>query len=66
MSKKTAWAIKTFRNNFVNRPPQMYWEADRVMLFRTKKQAMDWLVASIYWSPKAKVVRVTITIKENE
>jgi len=64
MSKKTAWAIKTMRNTFVNRPPQMFWEADRVLLFRTRKQAQTWLENSIYWSPKARVVKVQCIIKE--
>ena len=64
MSKKLSWAIKTQRGNFVNRPPLIHWEADRVLLFRTKKQAQEWLEKSIYWGPKAQVVRVTVTVKE--
>ena len=64
MSKKQAWAVKTNRNCFVNKPPQFYWEADRTLLFRTKKQAETWLAANNFWSSKAEVVKVTVTVKE--
>lgn len=64
MSKKTAWAIKTKRDNFVNRPPQQFWEADRTLLFRTRKHAETWLQNNNYWGPKAEVAKVTVTVKE--
>ena len=64
MSKKVAWAIKTKRDNFVNRPPQFVWEADRTLLFRTRKQAETWLINNSYWGPKAHVTKVTHTVKE--
>lgn len=64
MSKKTAWAIKTKRDYFVNRPPEFYWEADRTLLFKTRKQATNWLSANNYWGNKAVVVKVTVTVKE--
>ena len=64
MSKKTAWAIKTKRNYFVNYAPTQFWEADRTMLFRTRRQAQAWLKENQFWALKADVVKVTITVKE--
>lgn len=64
MSKKIAWAIKSSRDNFVNRPPEYFWEADRTMLFRTRKQAQLWLDGQQFWKGRASVVKVVITIKE--
>lgn len=64
MSKKVAWAIKTSRNTFVNQPPQQFWEADRTLLFRTRKQAQTWLSNSNYWGKKAEPVKVTVIVKE--
>lgn len=64
MSKRTAWAIKTKRDYFVNKPPQHYWEADRTLLFRTRKQAETWLAANNFWGGKAEVAKVTVTVKE--
>lgn len=64
MSKKVAWAIKTRRDTFVNQPPQNFWEAERTMLFRTRKQAQTWLGNSHYWIKKGEAVKVTVTIRE--
>lgn len=64
MSKKTAWAIKTKRDYFINKPPQFYWEADRTLLFRTRKQAETWLAVNNFWEGRAAVVKVTVTVKE--
>lgn len=64
MSKKTAWAIKTTGNSFVNRPPEFYWEADRTLLFRNKRQAEAWLANNPYWTGRGEVVKVTVIIKE--
>ena len=64
MSKKIAWAIRTNRNTFVNQPPQQFWEADRTLLFRTRKQAQTWLSNSHYWGKKAEPVKVSVIVKE--
>lgn len=65
MKRQHCWAIKRKVGGFVLSPiNREYWEADRTMLFRTKKQAEAWLLSNAFWNPKAYVVRVTITIKE--
>ena len=64
MKKTYCWGIKIRRGGFVNYPPREYWEADRTMLFRTKKQAEGWLASNQFWNPKAEVVRVLVTVKE--
>lgn len=64
MAKRIAWAIKTKRDYFVNKPPQFYWEAERTMLFRTRKQAYAWLASNNFWGKRAEVVKVVFSIKE--
>lgn len=64
MSKKTAWAIRTKRDYFVNRPPDFYWEADRTLLFRNRKQAQVWLDNNPFWTGRGQVVKVSVVIKE--
>lgn len=65
MKKQNAWALKNKTNGFVKSPlTKHFWEADRTLLFRTKKQAEAWLASNTFWNPKAEVVRVVITIRE--
>lgn len=64
MKRMHCWALKIKRGGFVQTQPREYWEADRTLLFRAKKQAEGWLSSNLFWNPKAEVVRVTITIKE--
>jgi hypothetical protein len=64
MARREAWAIKTKREYFVNYPPREYWEADRTMLFRTRRQAQAWLKENQFWALKGEVVKVIVTVKE--
>jgi hypothetical protein len=48
----------------VNRPPEFYWEADRTLLFRNRKQAEAWLANNPYWTGRGEVMKVTVIIKE--
>jgi hypothetical protein len=64
MSKKMAWAIKTKKDNFVNRLPEFHWEAERTMLFRTQRDAERWLKGQPYWEGRAEPCRVKVTIEE--
>lgn len=64
MKRVHCWAIKIKRGGFVNMQPVNYWEADRTLLFRTKKQAESWLASNLFWNPKGEVVKVTLTVKE--
>lgn len=64
MKRKICWAIKIKNGGFVNFPPREYWEADRTMVFRTKKQAEGWLASNQFWNPKGTVVKAVITVKE--
>jgi hypothetical protein len=63
--KKKCWAIKLKNGKgFVNRMPEHYWEAERVLLFKSQKQAESWLMSNQFWTPKAEVKQVTVTVKE--
>jgi hypothetical protein len=65
VKRQHCWALRIKSGKFVNAPiVQNFWEADRTLLFRTKKMAEAWLSSNKFWNPKAYVVRVTITIKE--
>ena len=64
MKRHHCWAIKIKRGGFVNAQPTHYWEADRTLLFRTKKQGESWLSSNQFWNPKAEVVKVTLIVKE--
>ena len=64
MKKNNCWAIKIKGGKFVNRAPDQFWEADRTLLFRTRKQAQSWLSSNAFWNPKGEVVKVTVTVKE--
>ncbi len=65
MKRIQCWAIKSKRGGFVNSQPINYWEADRTMLFRTRKQAQAWLASNHFWALKGDVVKVVMTIREN-
>lgn len=65
MKKKFCWALKIKYGKFVNQPIlHNYWEADRTMLFRTKKFAQEWLDRDPFWKGRAEVVKVMMTVKE--
>jgi hypothetical protein len=62
---KSCWAIKIKRGGFVQAQPREYWEADRTLLFRNKKQAEAWLSSNRFWNPKGEVVKVNVNIEES-
>lgn len=66
MTRTEAWAIQTKKGNYVNFPNHNlpYFEAYRIITFRTRKQATEWLANDRYWHNKAVVVPVIITTKE--
>lgn len=64
MKRTICWGIKIRRGGYVNAQPREYWEADRTLLFRTKKQAEAWLSSNRFWNPKGEVVRIVIIVKE--
>ena len=66
MTKTTGWAIKTKRGNYVNFPVVNLplFEAFRIITFKTRKQALQWLENDRYWHDKASVVPIVITTKE--
>lgn len=66
MTKVHAWAIQTKHGKYVHFPTVNLptFEAYRIITFKTRKQARDWLANDRYWCDKAVVVPVTITIKE--
>ena len=64
MKRTICWAIKIRRGGYVNSQPSHYWEADRTLLFKNKKQADAWLASNQFWNPKGEVVKVVLTLKE--
>lgn len=66
MTKVTGWAIQTKRGSFVNFPlcNLPAFEAYRIITFKTRKQASEWLANDRYWNNKAIVVPIVITTKE--
>lgn len=64
MKRIQCWGIKNKQGKFVLAPIRDYWEADRTLLFRTRKQAQAWLLSNQFWNPKGEVVKLTITVKE--
>lgn len=66
MTRTEAWGIKLKRGKFVNFPTQNlpYFEAYRIITFRTRKQAQEWLDNDKFWQGKAEVVPIVITTKE--
>jgi hypothetical protein len=69
MTRTEAWAIKTNRGKFVNFPITNLpsFEAYRIITFRTRKQAQQWLDNDRFWNGKATVVPVIIrTVERGE
>lgn len=66
MTRVEAWAIQTKQGKFVNFPHcnLPHFEAYRIITFKTRKQAREWLANDKFWYDKAIVVPVTITTKE--
>jgi hypothetical protein len=66
MTKVQAWAIQTKQGKFVNFPHcnLPYFEAYRIITFRTRKQAKEWLEKDRFWNNKATVVPIVISTKE--
>ena len=64
MKRTICWGIKIKRGGFVNAQPVNYWEPDRTLLFKSKKQAEGWLTGNQFWNPKAEVAKVVLTVKE--
>lgn len=65
MSKINAWALQTKQGKFINFPHHNlpYFEAYRIMTFRTRRQAAEWLANDRFWNNKAEPVMITITTK---
>lgn len=66
MTRTEAWGIKTKQGKFVNFPVYnvAMFEAYRIITFRTKRQAQEWLNNDKFWSGKAEVVPLVITTRE--
>lgn len=65
MTRTECWAIKTRQGNFVHLPVTNFvFEGYRIMTFRTRKAAQQWLDNDRYWKDKSTVVPITITTKE--
>lgn len=66
MTRTKAWAIKTRLGKYVNFPVTnlAFFEAYRIVTFRTRRQAQEWLDNDKFWCGKAEVVQVVITTKE--
>lgn len=66
MTKVRGWAIQTKRGSYVHFPVVSLaaFEAYRIINFRTRKQAQQWLDNDRYWHDKATVVQIVITTKE--
>jgi hypothetical protein len=66
MTRTKGWAIQMKRGGFVNFPHSdlPYFEAYRIITFKTQKQAKAWLANDKFWHDKAIVVPIVITTKE--
>ena len=65
MKRIECWAIKIKGGKFINRMwTPNYWEADRVLTFRTKKFAKQWLKENPFWENRGEIVKVTVVTKE--
>lgn len=65
MKKTRCWAIKNNMGKFVNRSlDEKFWEADRTLLFRTRKYAQAWLNSNPYWNGRATIVKAIVTVRE--
>lgn len=66
MNKIQAWAIKTKTGKYVHFPGAnlAIFEAYKIITFRTRRQAAQWLENDRYWCDKANVVPIVITTKE--
>ena len=65
MKRIECWAIKVKGGKFINREwINNFWEADKVLTFRTRKDAKKWLEENPFWRGKGEVVKVTVTVKE--
>lgn len=66
MTRTNAWAIQTKHGKFVNFPYTNLpaFEAYKIVTFKTRAQAKQWLDNDKYWHDKATVVPIVITTKE--
>lgn len=66
MTRTKGWAIQTKTGKFVNFPHSNlpHFEAYRIITFRTRSQANEWLANDRFWRDKAIVVPIVITTKE--
>lgn len=66
MARTKGWGIKTTQGRFVNFPNHNvpYFEAYRIVSFKTRKQAQEWLDNDRYWRDRAFVVPIVIHTKE--
>ena len=66
MTRTTGWAIQTNRGRFVNFPHHNlpHFEAYRIITFKTRRQAQEWLDNDRYWKDKAVVVPIVISTRE--
>jgi hypothetical protein len=65
MTRTKAWALKTNQGRYINFPVYnlSYFEAYRIMTFKTRKQATEWISNDRFWKGKAIPVKVVITTK---
>lgn len=62
-AKTRAWALRDKYGRFVQThddPRHPF----RTYIFRTRREASDWVMANQYWRQKASPVAVVITVKE--
>lgn len=63
MTKTKAWALKDSSDRYVKTYLAPH-EPFKTMLFRTQRDATNWVNGDSYWKNKAVPVRVVITVKE--
>lgn len=66
MTKTKAWGLKLKQGKFVNFPVHNLpmFEAYRIITFKSRRQAQEWLDNDRFWKGKAEVVPIVITTKE--
>jgi len=65
MTRTKAWALKTTQGRYVNYPvcKISYFEAYKIMTFKTRKQAIEWVSNDRFWKGKAVPAKVVITTR---
>lgn len=67
MTRIECWALKTKQDNFVHFPATNFmFEGYRIMTFRTRKAAQQWVDNDRYWKDKTTVVPIVVTTRERD